>query len=95
MVDAVLAAMGSTPETKAASDLLVPALLPLYAEMDPDTYGGAMLLGVDGVCIISHGKSTARAIVNAVRLGADMVETDLVGRLRSVVERARKEPEPA
>ena len=36
-------------------------------ELDPDTHGGAMLLGVDGVCIISHGSSSARAIVNAVR----------------------------
>jgi glycerol-3-phosphate acyltransferase PlsX len=95
MVDAVLAALNSTPETKAASEVLVPALLPLYVEMDPDTYGGAMLLGVDGVCIISHGKSTARAIVNAVRLGADMVETDLVGRLRKVVGRTRGEVQPA
>ena len=91
MVNAVLAAMNSSPEAKAASDALVPALLPLYVEMDPDTYGGAMLLGVDGVCIISHGKSTARAIVNAVRLGADMVTSDLVGRLRTVVGRSRGE----
>ena len=42
--------------------------LPLADELDPDTYGGAMLLGVDGVCIISHGSSSARAIVNAVRV---------------------------
>ena len=40
----------------------MPALLPLYAALDPDTYGGAMLLGVDGVCIISHGSSSDRAI---------------------------------
>lgn len=95
MVNAVLGAMSSTPETKAASEVLVPALLPLYVEMDPDTYGGAMLLGVDGVCIISHGKSTARAIVNAVRLGSDMVASDLVGRLRKVVGRTRGEVQPA
>ncbi|MFP5318320.1 MAG: phosphate acyltransferase PlsX [Acidimicrobiia bacterium] len=94
MVDAVLAAMNSSAEAKAASEALVPALLPLYVEMDPDTYGGAMLLGVDGVCIISHGKSTARAIVNAVRLGADMVSTDLVGRLRAVVGKSRQVVEP-
>ena len=42
-------------------------------ELDPDTYGGAMLLGVDGVCIISHGSSSARAIVNAVRVAHDAV----------------------
>ena len=38
------------------------------AELDPDATGGAMLLGVDGVCIISHGSSSARAVVNAVRV---------------------------
>jgi glycerol-3-phosphate acyltransferase PlsX len=92
MVNAILAAMGSTEETRKASEVLIPALLPLYEEMDPDTYGGAMLLGVDGVCIISHGQSSARAIVNAVRLAADMVDADLVGRLRQVVGRA---PVPA
>ncbi len=37
----------------------MPALLPLYATLNPDTYGGAVLLGVDGVCIISHGSTGA------------------------------------
>ena len=35
----------------------MPALLPLYETFNPDTYGGAMLLGVDGVCVISHGST--------------------------------------
>ena len=43
-------------------------------QLDPDTYGGAMLLGVDGVCIISHGSSSATAIVNAVGVAAEMVD---------------------
>ena len=60
----------------------LPALLPLYADqLDPDTTGGAMLLGVDGVCIISHGSSSATAVVNAVRVAAEMAEADLVGDL--------------
>ena len=89
LVNAFAGVLNSSDETKKASEVLVPALLPLYHDMDVDSYGGAMLLGVDGVCIIGHGKSSARAIVNAVRLGADMIATDLVGRLRSVVGRAR------
>ena len=43
----------------------MPALLPLYATLDPDTYGGAVLLGVDGVCVISHGSTGATAMLNA------------------------------
>ena len=57
----------------------------LADELEPDSYGGAMLLGVDGVCIISHGSSSARAIVNAVRVAHDMAAHDVVARLRSAV----------
>lgn len=85
VVDALLTVMTSTEDTRAAAKTLLPALLPLQAELDPDTYGGAMLLGVDGVCIISHGSSSARAIVNAVALAAEMVTGDLVGRLHTAV----------
>jgi glycerol-3-phosphate acyltransferase PlsX len=60
-------------------------LLPLATAMDPDSHGGAVLLGVDGVCIISHGSSTARAIVNAVRVASEMVAADLVADLRDAV----------
>jgi len=85
VVDALLAVMVSTDEARAAAKVLLPALVPLQAELDPDTYGGAMLLGVDGVCIISHGSSSARAIVNAVGLAAEMVAGDLVGSIGRAV----------
>jgi glycerol-3-phosphate acyltransferase PlsX len=66
-------------------DALAP-LLPVAGELDPDATGGAMLLGVDGVCIISHGSSGARAIVSAVRVATEMVEARLVDRLRTAVQ---------
>jgi glycerol-3-phosphate acyltransferase PlsX len=66
-------------------DQVWPHLEPIVTDLDPDSHGGAMLLGVDGVCIISHGSSSARAIVNAVRVAKEMVEGDLVGHLRSAV----------
>ncbi|HWC67093.1 MAG TPA: phosphate acyltransferase PlsX, partial [Acidimicrobiales bacterium] len=66
VVRGLLAAFGSDPVYKEHADALVPALLPLYETLDPETYGGAMLLGVDGVCIISHGSSSQRAIFNAI-----------------------------
>ena len=47
--------LGSTPEARAAADVLAPVLEPLYDYIDPETTAGAVLLGVDGVCIISHG----------------------------------------
>ena len=81
LVNALFGVFAASDEAKAAAEVLMPGLLPLYSQLDPDSYGGAMLLGVDGVCIISHGSSSATAIVNAVRVAADMVEHDVVGHL--------------
>jgi glycerol-3-phosphate acyltransferase PlsX len=67
--------------------VLWPTLAPLYASLDPENTGGAMLLGVDGVCIISHGSSSARAVVNACAVARDLVQGDVVGHLRSAVGR--------
>ena len=68
-----------------AAGVLLPALGPLYAPLDPENVGGAMLLGVDGVCIISHGSSSATAMVNAIRVAHDMVTGDVVGHLRDAI----------
>jgi glycerol-3-phosphate acyltransferase PlsX len=68
-----------------ASAALLDALMPLASELDPDTYGGAMLLGVDGVCIISHGSSSARAVVNAVGVAHHAVAEGLVAQLRAAI----------
>lgn len=88
LVKALLAAFASKPEYKPHADVLLPALLPLYEAVDPDTTGGAVLLGVDGVCIISHGSSSARAIVNAIKVAADMVEHGIVDEIRAAIASA-------
>ncbi len=75
-------------ETKAAAKVLLPALLPLTEALDPNTYGGAMLLGVDGVAIISHGSSNALAVLNACKVARDMVNGGLVEALRTAVRPA-------
>jgi glycerol-3-phosphate acyltransferase PlsX len=85
LVNAVLGAFTATEETKRAAEVLLPALAPLADALDPDATGGALLLGVRGLCVISHGSSSARAIVNAVRVAADAVRSDLVGQLASAV----------
>lgn len=85
MVSALMAAFASAPEYAEPSAALLPALLPLYEMLDPETYGGAILLGVDGVCIISHGSSSARAIVNGIDVAREMVEADMVGKIRAAI----------
>ena len=78
---ALLEAFGAEPHYKEHADALLPALMPLYAQMTPDTYGGAVLLGVDGICIISHGSSGETAVVNALKLADELVKDDLVAQI--------------
>jgi glycerol-3-phosphate acyltransferase PlsX len=85
LVGSLLAAFDSSDEARAASATLWPVLGPLYATLDPENTGGAMLLGVSGVCIISHGSSSGTAIVNAVRVARDMVQGEVVDHLRAAI----------
>jgi glycerol-3-phosphate acyltransferase PlsX len=61
--------------------LIRPASRRLRARLDPDTYGGAYLLGLRGLVVIAHGNSSPTAIANAIRLAARGVEHDVVGRV--------------
>jgi len=81
LFNALLTAFASKPEYKEPADALLPALLPLHMAMSPDTQGGAVLLGVDGICIISHGSSGETAMVNAIKLAEEMVRTGLVAEI--------------
>jgi glycerol-3-phosphate acyltransferase PlsX len=67
--------------TKLGGLLIRPAARRLRARLDPDTYGGAYLLGLKGLVVIAHGNSSPTAIANATRLAARGVEHDVVGRL--------------
>ena len=85
VVKALFSAFGSSPDLKVHADALLPALLPLYESLDPDTYGGAILLGVDGVCIISHGSSSARAMLNGIKVAKEMVDSGMVEAIRAAI----------
>jgi glycerol-3-phosphate acyltransferase PlsX len=61
--------------------LIRPAARRLRRRLDPDTYGGAYLLGLRGLAVIAHGNSSSAAIANAIRLAARGVEHDVVGRV--------------
>ncbi len=61
--------------------LLGGALRTMKKKLDPESYGGAPLLGVNGVCIITHGSSSARAIYHAIRVAKDSV----VGHLNDAI----------
>jgi glycerol-3-phosphate acyltransferase PlsX len=71
----------SSRRAKLGALLLLPALQGMRERVDPETYGGAYLLGVRGISVIAHGNSSRRAIRNAVRVAAVGAEHDIVGRM--------------
>ena len=85
LINALYGVFASTDETKKAAEVLLPALVPLAEQFDPNNTGGAMLLGVNGVCIISHGSSNDTAIVNAVKVADEMIRGGLVDLLAKAV----------
>ena len=83
VLDALRAEIEATPRGKLGGLLIRPAARRLRARLDPDTYGGAYLLGLRGLSVIAHGNSSRNAIANAIRLAARGVDHDVVGRLAS------------
>lgn len=67
----------SNPIRLLGAILLRGALKAMKGRMDPELYGGAPLLGVNGVCIITHGASSALAIRHAIRVASEYVDHNL------------------
>ena len=81
----VLGVIDTNDETRAAGQVLLEYLAPAAAALTPENQGGAMLLGLEGICVISHGSSNATAIMNALRIASEMDATGVVGQLRSTI----------
>ncbi|MSO79774.1 MAG: phosphate acyltransferase PlsX [Acidimicrobiia bacterium] len=79
----------SSPEARAAGDVVMPMLLDAAEAYDPELTGGGVLLGVAGVCVISHGSSSANAIFKALSVAADAVRADVPERVREAIANAR------
>jgi phosphate acyltransferase len=80
VAEAVRGAARSSPMAAAGGLLLRPALGSLRRGMDPNSVGGAILLGLRGVGVVAHGSSTPEGIANAVRLAHRSVEERAVER---------------
>jgi len=81
LLDALRSEIGSTTTGKLGGLLIRPAARRLRTRFDPDTYGGAYLLGLRGLAVIAHGSSGRRAVANAIRLAARGVDHRVVDRL--------------
>ena len=73
---------------KAGMMLLAGGIRELKQATDWQEYGGAPILGFDGICIKAHGRSNARAVHNAIRVAAKAVRTDLVNAMKEGLRRA-------
>jgi glycerol-3-phosphate acyltransferase PlsX len=63
--------------------MMKPAFARVRRRIDYDEYGGGPLLGVDGICIIAHGRSNAKAIRSALRVARHAAETGLPDAIRT------------
>ena len=77
--------------SKIGALLLKPSLTRLRTRFDYQGYGGAALLGVNGICIICHGSSDARSIQSAIRIAKQVAEAGIVERIKSAVSEAPTE----
>lgn len=94
LLDALRTELGSSVRGRLGGLLIRPGARRLRERLDPETYGGGYLLGLNGLVVIAHGSSSRIAVANAVRLGARGVEHRVVERLQErlssgVLESAR------
>jgi phosphate acyltransferase len=68
----------SHPLAAMAAMFLIPALLRLKKKVDYDEFGGAELLGINGVVVKAHGRAKSKAIMNAIRVAVESVEGNVV-----------------
>ncbi len=68
---------------KVGTALLAPNLKRLKKRIDAAEHGGGLLLGVEGVCIISHGSSDAFSIANAIRSAKSAVDKNVIAQIQS------------
>ncbi len=73
---------------KVGGALIRPRVREIRDRIDWREFGGAPLLGIDGVAVVAHGRSDARAMKNAVRVTRDAVQNQLVAKIRAEVGKA-------
>ena len=86
LLDELRSEIEATPRGKLGGLLVRPAARALRKRLDPDTYGGAYLLGLRGLVVIAHGSSSRTAIANAITLGAQGASGDVVQRVAARLE---------
>jgi glycerol-3-phosphate acyltransferase PlsX len=77
-----------SPSGRLGGLLIRPGVQRIRSLMDWREFGGAPLLGIDGVAVVAHGRSDARAVKNAIRVAREAVDAQLVSKIRGAVGRS-------
>jgi glycerol-3-phosphate acyltransferase PlsX len=85
--------LGASVRGKLGGLLIRPAAGRVRTRLDPETYGGAYLLGLRGLVVIAHGSSSRVAIANAIGLAARGVEHEVVARLEERLSALDRRPD--
>lgn len=83
LMDTIKTQIKARPLAMVGAALARPAFKAVGKLLDYREFGGAALLGVDGVVIIGHGRSDAYAVRNAIRAARRAVESDMIGAIKS------------
>ena len=87
LLDELRKEIEASPRGKLGGLLIRPAARGLRKRLDPETYGGAYLLGLRGLVVIAHGSSSRTAIANAITLGAQGAAGNVVERVAAPTRR--------
>jgi glycerol-3-phosphate acyltransferase PlsX len=85
---AIRDAAGSSARAKLGGLLIAPAVRALRREIDPETTGGAYLLGLRQLGVVAHGRFGRRGFARAIEVAALGVQEDVIGRTREALDRA-------
>ena len=93
--ETLLRRLTSSPWRKALAALLRPAFREARRDLDYAEQGGALLLGINGVVIVSHGRSSQQAIASAVGVAKQSIEGDVPGTIARLMAALAPVAQPA
>jgi glycerol-3-phosphate acyltransferase PlsX len=86
LLETIKTQLTSTTIAKLGAAIVKPYLMNVKKLMDPSEIGAAPMLGVDGLVLVGHGRSDARALFSAIRVARQLVQADLISALRLAIK---------
>jgi glycerol-3-phosphate acyltransferase PlsX len=94
IMDIMREQLRSNPVSMIGGALAKPSLMKVRAMLNPDEYGAAPLLGVNGLVFIGHGRSNSHALVSAIKAARASVEANLLSSIQSAIQESIKNSQP-